>query len=210
LLSNYNIKYICTTYTRIDTCLMSISRISLRDKVTLRLLKLYFYIADVAKWSRALDIRLSDWYCSVSMCSNPVEGRTQICQFIYIYIAHIVYASCGPLIGELINLWLMTYIYIYILLKLNILANRRGRDRMVVGFTATYVISGYHHWCCEFESRSRRGVEHYAIKFVSDLRQVGVFLCVLRFAPPIITDRHDIVKILLKVPFNTIKPNHLG
>jgi hypothetical protein len=52
LLSNYNIKYICTIYTRIDTCLMSISRFSLRDKVTLRLLKLYFYIADVVEWSK--------------------------------------------------------------------------------------------------------------------------------------------------------------
>jgi hypothetical protein len=27
---------------------------------------------------------------------------------------------------------------------------RRGRDRMVVGFTTTYAISAYHHWCCEF------------------------------------------------------------
>ena len=26
----------------------------------------------------------------------------------------------------------------------------RGRGRMVVGFTATYAISAYHHWCCEF------------------------------------------------------------
>jgi hypothetical protein len=59
--------YICTIYTRLDTCLVSISRFSLRDKVTLRLLKLYFNIADVAEWSRALDIRLSDWCCSVSM-----------------------------------------------------------------------------------------------------------------------------------------------
>ena len=42
LLSNYNIKYICTIYTLLDTCLMSLSRFSLRDKVTLRLLKLYF------------------------------------------------------------------------------------------------------------------------------------------------------------------------
>jgi hypothetical protein len=30
----------------------------------------------------------------------------------------------------------------------------RGRDRMVVGFTTTYTISAYHHWCCEFESQS--------------------------------------------------------
>ena len=47
----------------------------------------------------------------------------------------------------------------------------RGRDRMVVGFTTTmvvgftttYAISAYHHWCCEFESRSGRGVQHYTI-----------------------------------------------
>jgi hypothetical protein len=32
---------------------------------------------------------------------------------------------------------------------------RRGRDRMVVGFTTTYAISAYHHYCCEFESHSR-------------------------------------------------------
>ena len=56
---------------------------------------------------------------------------------------------------------------------------------MAVGFTTTYVISAHHHWCCEFESRSERGVQHYVIKFVSDLRQVGGFLRVLRFPPPI-------------------------
>jgi len=38
-------------------------------------------------------------------------------------------------------------------------------DRMVVGFITTYTISAYHHWCCEFESRSGRGVQHYVIKF---------------------------------------------
>jgi hypothetical protein len=43
---------------------------------------------------------------------------------------------------------------------------------LVVRFTTTYVISAYQH-CCEFESRSGRGVQHYVIKYVSDLRQVG-------------------------------------
>ena len=62
---------------------------------------------------------------------------------------------------------------------------RRGRDRMVVGFITTYAISAYHHRCCEFESRSGRGVQYYVIKFVSDVRQVGGFLRVLRFPPPI-------------------------
>ena len=75
LLSNYNIKYICTIYTRLDTCLMSISRFFLRDKVALRLLKLYFNIADVVEWSRALDIRISNWCCSVSMVWVQIPSR---------------------------------------------------------------------------------------------------------------------------------------
>jgi len=52
----------------------------------------------------------------------------------------------------------------------------RGCDRMEVGFTTTCALSAYHHWCSEFESRSGRGVQHYVIKFVSDLRQVSGFL----------------------------------
>jgi hypothetical protein len=53
--------------------------------------------------------------------------------------------------------------------------------RMVVGFTTTCAISAYHH--------SVHGkvylIQHYVIKFVCDLRQVGGFLRVLRFLPPI-------------------------
>ena len=58
---------------------MSISRFSLRDKVTLRLLKLYFNIADVVERSRALDIRLKRLVlqCISGVSSNPVEGRTK-------------------------------------------------------------------------------------------------------------------------------------
>jgi hypothetical protein len=86
----------------------------------------------------------------------------------------------------------------------NLIARRgsRCRGRMVVGFTTTYAISAYHHWCCEFESRSGRGVQHYVIKLVSDF---------LWFSPgPLVsstnkTDRHDITEILLKVALNTIK-----
>ena len=62
---------------------------------------------------------------------------------------------------------------------------RRGCDRMVVGFTTTYAISSQHHWCCEFESRPGWGVQHYVMKLISDFRQVGGFLRVLRFPPPI-------------------------
>ena len=66
---------------------------------------------------------------------------------------------------------------------------RRGRDRMVVGFTTTffctYAIGAYYHWCCEIESRSGRAVQHYVIKFVNDWRQVVGLLRVRRFRPPI-------------------------
>jgi hypothetical protein len=34
--------------------------------------------------------------------------------------------------------------------------DRRGRGRIVVGFTTTYAISAYHRLCCEFESRPGR------------------------------------------------------
>jgi hypothetical protein len=47
-------------------------------------------------------------------------------------------------------------------------------------------------------------IQHYVIKFVSDLGQVDGLL---RFPPPIKLT-HDITKILLKVAFSTIKPNH--
>jgi hypothetical protein len=36
--------------------------------------------------------------------------------------------------------------------------DRRGRDYMVVRYTTTCAISAHHHLCCEFESRSWRGV----------------------------------------------------
>jgi hypothetical protein len=62
---------------RLDTCLMSISRFSLRDKVALRLLKLHFYGVDVVEWSGALDVRLSDWCCSVSMVWVQIPSREE-------------------------------------------------------------------------------------------------------------------------------------
>jgi hypothetical protein len=67
--------------------------------------------------------------------------------------------------------------------------DRLGRDRMVVGFTTTYTIpvSTYHHCSWEFEPRSGEvySIQHYVIKFVSYLRQVGSFIWALRFPPPI-------------------------
>ena len=69
---------------------------------------------------------------------------------------------------------------------------------MVVGFITTYAISAYHHWCCEFKSRSEWGVQHYVI--IDRWFSLG---------PPVSstnkTDRHKITEILLKVTLNTIK-----
>ena len=36
--------------------------------------------------------------------------------------------------------------------------SRRGRDRMLIGFTTVCVISAYHHLRWEFEPRSSRGI----------------------------------------------------
>jgi len=56
---------------------MSISRFPLRDNVTLRLLKLYLYITDVVDWARALDKRLGDWCCSVSLLGVQIPSREE-------------------------------------------------------------------------------------------------------------------------------------
>ena len=50
-------------------------------------------------------------------------------------------------------------------------------------------------------------IQHYVIKFVSDLWQVGGFLRILRFPPINKTDRSDKTEILLKVALNTISQN---
>ena len=47
-------------------------------------------------------------------------------------------------------------------------------------------------------------MQHYVIKFVSDLRQLGVFLRVLRVFSTNKTDRHDIAEIVFKLVLNTV------
>ena len=51
-------------------------------------------------------------------------------------------------------------------------------------------------------------IQQYVIKFVSDLRQVGGFLRVLRFPQTNKTEHHNITEISLKVVLNTITLNH--
>ena len=82
---------------------------------------------------------------------------------------------------------------------------RRGCDCMVIGFTTTYAISVYQHLRYEFESRSGEvyWMQHYVIKFVSDLQQVSGFSRGSLISSTSKTDRHDITEILLKVALNT-------
>ena len=64
---------------------------------------------------------------------------------------------------------------------------RRGRDRMVVGLQLP--LQSVHITTKVMTSNAVHdevySIQHYVIKFVSDLRQVGGFLRVLRFRPPI-------------------------
>ena len=51
-------------------------------------------------------------------------------------------------------------------------------------------------------------IQHYVIKFVSDLQQVGGFHRVLRFPPSIkMTATNEITEIILTVALNTISLN---
>jgi hypothetical protein len=50
---------------------------------------------------------------------------------------------------------------------------------------AVIVYGSFTTTCAINASRSGLGVQHYVMKFISDLRQVGGFLWVLRFSPPI-------------------------
>jgi hypothetical protein len=90
----------------------------------------------------------------------------------------------------------------------------RGRDRMVVGFTTTYVISAYYHYSCEFESHLWRGVLDTTL-CDKVCQWLDTTLCdkacqwleTARWFSPVSstnkTGRHDITEILLKVALNT-------
>ena len=90
---------------------------------------------------------------------------------------------------------------------LTVLFSRGRRDRVhmdlqlpmqLVPITTKVVSSNHAHG--EVYS-----IQHHEIKFVNDLRQVGGFIRVLLFPPPILTA--TIIKILLKMVLNTISLN---
>ena len=62
---------------------------------------------------------------------------------------------------------------------------RRSSDCLVVGCTTTCAISAYHHKSSNPAHDDVYSIQHYVIKFVSDLRHLVGFLRVLGFPPPI-------------------------
>ena len=85
--------------------------------------------------------------------------------------------------------------------------DRRGRDRMVVGFI-TYLcnqcLSALMLWVRipQHDQHDVYSTQHYVIKFVSYLRHVGGFLRVIWFSFTNKTYLQDITEILLKVALN--------
>jgi len=94
----------------------------------------------------------------------------------------------------------------------------RGRDRMVVWFTTTCAISAYHQCTKIVSSNPVHGkvysIQHYVIKFVSDLLKVGVFfLSVTPVSYTNKTDHRDVTNIVesgVKHHKLNLKPNILS
>jgi hypothetical protein len=81
----------------------------------------------------------------------------------------------------------------------------RGHDRMVVGFTTTYAISTYYHWCCEFEPCSWRCVLNILCDTVCQWLAAGRWFSTgTSDSSTNKTDRHDITEKLLKMALDTI------
>jgi hypothetical protein len=76
--------------------------------------------------------------------------------------------------------------------------DRRGRDRMVVGFTITCALSAYRHSSCEFQPRSWRSLSMTCARSVVFAGYSGFLHHTNK------PDRHDIAELVLKVALNTI------
>ena len=82
---------------------------------------------------------------------------------------------------------------------------RHGRNRMVAGYTTTCAISVYHHYSCEFKSRSLQGVLDTTL--CDKVCQLFVAGWWFSLGTPVSstnkTDGHDITEMLLNVALNT-------
>ena len=79
--------------------------------------------------------------------------------------------------------------------------DRRDCDRMIVGFTSTCAVSAYHQYSYEFQPVHGEvySIQHYLMKFVSNLQQVGVFFPGTPISSTNKINRHNITEIVCKV-----------
>ena len=146
------------------------------------------------------------WHFSANQIVRTMQSSSETfsyslnCHFLYLVyrVTHMWPIIRFPLISQAVrDMSLMRFHDII----LTYTRDCRGRDHMVVGFTTTFALSAYHHWCCEFESRSERGVQH-----CDKVCQWLSLTCGRSVASSTNkTDRHDITEILMKVALNTIK-----
>jgi hypothetical protein len=142
----------------------------------------------------------SEW---LSLVWIPVSKGTYILHLSY-KVSNYDFFYPGKCISYIISNEIFQ-VYAYLIHCSN---DRRGRDRMVVGFTTTYAqgfIYDTRYNILYFQIRApgsmpittkvvslnpahgeMYSIQHYVIKFVSNLRQVGGFLRVLWFPPPLI------------------------
>jgi hypothetical protein len=117
----------------------------------------------------ALIMILSHTQNSLYVRNENIESRSVFCLFVCLLVLVL-------LTVKHLDLWLT--------LSCLMRSGRRDRDRMVVGCNTTYA-KGLSPLMLRARILLRRGVQHCVIKFFSDMRQVGGFLRVLRFPPPI-------------------------
>jgi hypothetical protein len=79
---------------------------------------------------------------------------------------------------------------------------RRGHDRMVVGFTTTYAISAYHHWCLWVRNSIRARCTTWCDEVCQWLATDRWFSPGPPVSPTNKTDRHDIAELLLNKQTN--------
>jgi hypothetical protein len=100
--------------------------------------------------------------CTILLCywnqNFPLKYILFLFLFFFVFFFFIFFFFYGAAIFSECDTVLRKYIHHYFVFE--------------CGFTTAYAISAYHHWCCEFESRSGRVVQHYVIKFVSDFSMV--------------------------------------
>ena len=91
-----------------------------------------------------------------------IHRTNDVCEIFYKHSSFYIYILKMWMLWQILFFkWLSIFLsnFSFINVKLmKIMLKRNLLDRMVIGFTTTYTVSAYHHWCCEFKSWSGQGV----------------------------------------------------